>query len=48
MNERTWEEINKDIDAWNQRQHRLRCEQAEELYKEGLEVFRKYLAGEIK
>jgi HSP90 family molecular chaperone len=48
MNERTWEEINKDIEVWDQRQHRLRVEQAKELYKEGLEAFRKYLAGEIQ
>ena len=27
MTNRTWEEINKDITAWDQRQHQLRVEQ---------------------
>ena len=49
MNERTWEEINRDINVWRQRQHTLRLNQwqreAVKLEKEALENVRQYLAG---
>jgi hypothetical protein len=49
MTNRTWEEINKDITAWDQRQHQLRVEQwhreAVKLEKEALENVRQYLKG---
>mgnify|MGYP003647157410 CR=1 FL=1 len=47
MDNRTWEELNRDINQWHQRQHTLRLNQwqreAVKLEKEALENVRQYL-----